>query len=134
MVKQVGIYIGLASLALFLVLNIALSQIISPLYVNLVRNEREYMVEFLTDIKPLPVFSPKLSLYEDLYGEGVEVAVFAEEQRRNNMINKLERILVINPSSRDTLYNLFLLYKQRDDLNTANVYFERAQNIDPALQ
>ena len=134
LLEKTGIWAGYAILGLYLAINIALSQVVSPLYFSLIKEEYKTAISFLAVIKPLPIFQEKLALYENLYGNQIETAVFREELAKNSMINNFEQIMTLNPSARDILYNLFVLYQARGDEKKALEYFQRAHHIDPALQ
>ena len=125
---------GYGFLVLYLAANIWLSQKISPLYFQFLQDERSSIVEFLRGIRTLPVFQEKLILYKNLYGRGIENEVFASDVRRQELINKLEQLLKNNPSERDILYSLYILYSDQGNTNIANVYLERAKEIDPTIK
>ncbi len=124
---------GYCLLFVFVISNLILSQIVSPLYFQLVRPERKTAVEFLKRVKPLPLFDEKLAVYEISYGPGLEEEVFADDKQRDHLINRLEQVLSSNPSQRDVLYSLYLLYSDKGDLNTSNAYFQLAKELDPSL-
>ena len=133
LLRAIGLWVLYGALSLYLLANIVLSQLISPLYFTFIKQEQQAVVPFLVAVKPLPLFKDKLLLYKDLYGVGIEDAVFNEELRKNTLINNFEQILSINPSARNILYNLFLLYKARGDENRAGKYLQKATQIDPSL-
>lgn len=133
LLETTGQWIGYTALGLFLVANIVLSQMISPLYFTFAKKESQAIVPFLVSIKPLPIFKDKLLLYKNLYGSRVESDVFTEELRKNALINNLEQILRLNPSARDIYYNLFVLFRTRGEDKKASEYLQKAKAIDPSI-
>ena len=117
----------------YVALNIAFSQLISPLYFRQVVDERDAIVPYLQSVRSLPTFQKDLILYKNLYGKRIEEEVFYNDVLRENKIKDLELLLQKNPSSRDTLYNLYLLYSQAGNEPKALEYLNRAKLIDPAL-
>lgn len=117
----------------FVIANIALTQTISPLYFKQVVDEKNTIVSYLRSVKSLPSFQKDLILYKNLYGKRIEEEVFYDEQMREAKIQELEGLLQKNPQSRDTLYNLYLLYSQKGNEERALDYLQRAREIDPAL-
>ncbi len=132
--RKRSVVLGYCILFLFLAANVALSQIISPLYFQLSQPNQQLIVEFLKAAKPLPLFKEKLILYKNMYGSEVEEEVFADDKQREALINQLEQILLGNPSQKDILYSLYLLYSDKGDLNTAAAYFKLAKEVDPTLK
>lgn len=133
LLETTGLWVGYGALIIYLVANIALSQLISPLYFTFVKKESSAIVPFLVSIKSLPIFDSKLLLYKNLYGAHIEGEVFTEELRKNALINNFERILKINPSARDIYYNLSVLFRARGDEKKSNEYFQKAKMIDPSI-
>ena len=117
----------------YVALNIAFSQQISPLYFRQVIDEKNAIVPYLQSVRSLPTFQKDLILYKNLYGKRIEEEVFYNDVLRENKIKDLELLLQKNPSSRDTLYNLYLLYSQAGNEPKALEYLNRAKLIDPAL-
>lgn len=117
----------------YVALNIAFSQQISPLYFRQVIDEKNAIVPYLQSVRSLPTFQKDLILYKNLYGKRIEEEVFYNDVLRENKIKDLELLLQKNPSSRDTLYNLYLLYSQAGNEPEALEYLNRAKLIDPAL-
>lgn len=133
LLTKTGLWVGGLSLLLYLSVNIAVSQMISPLYFQMTKDERSAVVPFLVSVKPQSVFGQRLATYKRLYGEGIEQEVFEEETRRNALITSQLEILKRNPRSKEALYNLYLLYKDRGDSAAADAYLKRAQEIDPTV-
>jgi len=117
----------------YVLLNVVFSQLISPLYFRQVTDERDAIVPYLQSVRSLPTFQKDLILYKNLYGKRIEEEVFYNDMLRENKIKELEETLLKNPSSRDTLYNLYLLYSQAGNESKALEYHARALLIDPAL-
>jgi len=117
----------------YVILNVVFSQLISPLYFRQVVDERDAIVPYLQSVRSLPSFQKDLILYKNLYGKRIEEEVFYNDALRENKIKDLELLLQKNPSSRDTLYNLYLLYSQAGNEPKALEYLNRAKLIDPAL-
>ena len=70
---------------------------------------------------------------DNIFGQTIKTAVYAEKVKKRSMINKLERELVINPKARDILYSLYQLYLAEGDKNQANNYLKRAKEVDPSI-
>ena len=122
-----------ASVFLFLILNLVFSQTISPLYFQLVTENKKATLSFLEKIKQLPFFERELKNAEKVYGQGVYDEVFKSERERKLKIKNLEQALEKNSLSRDVLYSLYLLYKDHGDESKAQEYFNRAKTIDPNI-
>lgn len=126
-----GTFLSLA--ATYMVINLVFSQLISPLYFKQIVNEKNAIVPYLQSVRSLPTFKKDLILYKNLYGKRIEEEVFYSDTLRNNKIQELEGLLQKNPSSRDALYNLYLLYSQAGNETKALEYLNKAKQIDPAL-
>lgn len=120
-------------LFLFLFTNMILSQLVSPIYFQLARENKNASVSFLKKIKNLPHFIPFLEMNKNIYGEYIEQEVFAEDNKRKEMIAKFESLLEKNKKSRDLLYNLYLLYQEDKNYSKAQEYLDRAKEVDPLL-
>lgn len=118
----------------FLGLNIYFSQNISPLFLTITDYYYPTVVEFLKKIKKTPYFSEELTKFKKIYGQRVEDDVFFEDIEQEKKIEKLKSLLKLNPDSRDLLYNLYLLYKEKGDEITAKKYLQKAKAIDPWLR
>ena len=118
----------------FIMINLVVSQNISPLYFQMINDEKRTVATYLTDIRKLPFFSSELIRYKNKYGEGVEKEVFKIEEARRKNITKLENALKDNPSSRDLLYNLSILYREAGDETRAGEYLKLAKEIDPNVK
>ena len=79
------------------------------------------------------MFEQELQKYKSIYGGAIEDDVFRPELQQNSKIRSLRLALERNSKSRDVLYNLYLLYKEKGDEKTANNYFKRALELDPNI-
>ena len=121
-------------LFLFLLFNLITSQLISPLYFKLLKEDKVAVVGFLRKIKKLPVFLSFLEINKKIYGNSFEQEVLAPDIKRNKLIEDYELLLLKNPKSRDLLYNLYLLYQEDGNEIRAEEYLRRAKEIDPTLE
>jgi|SRR3990170_1524097 len=117
----------------FLVLNLTLSQYISPLYFQLMKEDKNAAIRFLSKIKNLPYFLPLLEVNKNIYDNSLEQEVFAEDIKRKKIISQFESSLQKNPKSRDILYNLYLLHNEDGNKIMAQEYLRRAKEIDPSI-
>jgi len=120
-------------LILILTLNLISSQSVSPLFLGVINRDYQATVTYLKKIKPLPIFSHELNKFKNIFGEKIEIDVFAKEQKIKAEIKKLETILEKNPDARDVLYQLYLLYQQIGNEKKANLYLKRAKTVDPFI-
>ncbi|MCS6956590.1 MAG: hypothetical protein NZM02_01960 [Patescibacteria group bacterium] len=120
-------------LGLFLIFNVFFSQNTNSLFVNVVSFEKKSIVEFLKKIKNEKYFEKQLLYFENIFQESLKNDVFKEENELNDKIKKLEQILEKNPKSKDVLYSLSILYKQKNNEKKANEYFQKAKEIDPLI-
>jgi len=114
-------------------INIFFSQNISPLYFQVAKENRQAVVNFLSQIKNYPAFGSFLATNKNIYDDSLEQEVFAESIKRKQTIENYEELLEQNPKSRDILYNLYLLYHEENNELKAAEYLKRAREIDPAL-
>ncbi len=124
----------ISSFLFFLLGNIFLSQLISPLYFRLINNDKSATITFLTKIKNFPDFSAYLDMNTGVYGDSVKKAVFAKDQQRKEEIKTLEVLLEKNPKSRDLLYDLYLLYHEDGNSAKTEEYLRKAREVDPLIQ
>ncbi len=133
--KQSDIFLLLVLfLLIFLSTNIYFSQTLSPIYFGLVNNNRKDVVEFLQKIRALPQFAKQINYFENSIGPSLKNDVFSVERAREVKIKELEQILTKNPQSRDVLYSLYLLYKEKNDNLTAAKYLRLAKAVDPLVK
>ncbi len=118
----------------FLFLNFVFSQIISPIYFQMINNDEKVVISFLEKIKTFPEFQKILEMNKNIYGKNVEKEVFQQENEKKLLINNLEQQLAINPKARDVLYSLYKLYLAEEDKKQANDYLRRAKEVDPSLK
>lgn len=118
----------------FLIFNLISSQVISPLYFQLVSNNKKATINFLEKIKTFPEFQKILEMNKNIYGKTVEEETFRQENKKRLMINNVEQILTKNPKARDVLYSLYLLYKEKGDSLTAEKYLRQAKEVDPGIK
>ena len=125
--------IGFILIFAFLFLNFAFSQLISPLYLRFVNNDKKATISFFQKIKSLSEYQKILEMNNNIYGPTVKEEIYAQENKKKGMINNLEQQLTINPKARDILYSLYQLYLAEGDKNRANDYLQRAKKIDPSI-
>ena len=118
----------------FLLFNLVAGQFISPLYFQLVKEDKKAVVSFLSKIKMLPAFPLFLQMNKNIYGGSLKQEVFAKDNKRKETIAKFESLLQKNPKSRDLLYNLYLLYQEDGNGTKAEEYLRRAKVIDPMIE
>lgn len=132
--KKFFLVSALVLMFVFLGLNIYFSQNISPLFLKITDSYYPSVVEFLKKIKKTPYFSEELTKFKKIYGQRVVDDVFFEDIEKEKKIEKLKALLKLNPDSRDLLYNLYLLYKEKGDETMAKKYLQKAKAIDPWLR
>jgi len=120
-------------IVLFITANIFSSQQIAPLYFQVAKDDRPAIVNFLSKITRLSDFEKLLRINKNIYGAYLEQEVFAESAKRRETITEYGLLLEKNPQSRDTLYNLYLLYQKEGNEIKAKEYLKRAKQIDPNL-
>ena len=125
--------IGFILIFAFLFLNFVFSQLISPLYLRFVNNDKKATISFLQKIKSLPEYQKILEMNDSIYGQTIREEIFQQENKKKVMTNNLEQQLTINPKARDILYSLYQLYLAEGDKNRANDYLKRAKAIDPSV-
>lgn len=118
----------------YIFLNVLFSQLISPLYFLLVKEDKNAVINFLQKIKNRTYFTSFLAKSKNIYGAQIEQEVFAKDNKRKETIAKFESFLQKNPKSRDILYNLYLLYNEDGNKIKAKEYLRRAKEIDPMLE
>jgi len=120
-------------LLLFLILNVYLSQTISPLYEKLTNNDKKATIEYLKKIKTLPYFKTELKKFTNIFGQSIVKEVFFDDEQRKIKIKKLEEALKKNPKSRDVLMSLAILYQEDGNERLAREYFNKVKEVDPNL-
>lgn len=125
-------YLVMGALSVYLLSNIISSQDVSSTYFNLINGDEIAVATFLKSIKTLPEYDMELAKYKEIMPD-VEIEIFKDDLKKRALITNFERILEKNPSSRDALYNLYLLNKDIGDQNRANDYLRLAREIDPEI-
>ncbi|MBI5123676.1 hypothetical protein HZA75_07495 [Candidatus Roizmanbacteria bacterium] len=125
--------LGVILFSAFLFLNLFYSQFISPLYPKLVNDDKIATIIFLQKIKILPEYQKILKMNNDIYGNTVKKEIFAQENKKKEMINNLEQQLTINPKARDILYSLYKLYLAEDNNLQAQKYLQQVKIVDPGF-
>jgi len=117
---------------LYLSSNIAASQMIHPLYGKLLNNETDAWVTFFKVTRNEKVAQEYLvdnqGKYRDLQEE-----INKDNSTRLDTILRLKEYLALNTQAKDILVAIATLYKEIGDLEKANEYLQRAQEIDPAV-
>lgn len=116
-----------------LLVNFLSSQIISPIYFQIVNNDKKAVISFLEKIKNFPEFQNILEMNKNIYGKTVEEETFRQENDKKLMINNLEQKLRINPKARDVLYSLYQLYLSEGNKKKAGEYLRLAREVDPSI-
>lgn len=125
---------AMSLLLVYLFVNILSSQLISPLYFQIAKEDRKSVIILLEKIKDFPSFPYFLEIHKKIYGNRIEQDVFAEEVKRKETIQNLELLLTRNPKSRDILYRLSLLYRDEGNQTIADGYLNKAKVIDPVIK
>ncbi len=125
-IKAFGFYV----LALFCFANLLFSQLVPDMYLQLIKEERSGLVEFMKKAKTLSQFKQLKPEIQETYSV-YEKEVHADETKREKNIQKLEELLETNPDSRDILYSLYLLYEKDGNSQKAQEYLKKAKIIDP---
>ena len=121
-------------LFLFLLFNLVASQLVSPLYFQLAKEDKNTVVAFLQKIKNLPVFPYFLDLNKKIYGDTIEQDALSQDKKRKETMAEFESLLQKNLKSRDLLYNLYLLYNEDGNKIKAEEYLKKAKEIDPTVK
>ena len=132
--KVVFYYFFFIIFGFFLFLNIFASQRISPIYFQLINNNRKATVEFLKTIKPHPQFSFYLTTNINNFDHFLENEVFSEQRINEEKIAELKSLLQKNPKSRDIIYKLYLVNKDLGNNQEAEKYLKLAREIDPNIE
>ena len=126
--------IGFILIFAFLFLNFVFSQLISPLYLRFVNNDKKATISFLQKIKSLPEYQKILEMNDSIYGQTIREEIFQQENKKKVMTNNLEQQLTINPKARDILYSLYKLYLADGNKKLADDYLRQAKEVDPNLK
>ncbi len=131
--RTAGKYTLYITICVFLLLNMFLSQLISPHYFQMMNDNQKATVYYLQSIQNLSKFSSELLRLKNIYGKELQNDVYGKEIEEKRMIQNYEQILEKNMYSRDILYGLFLLYSERGDKIKADKYLEQAKKVDPII-
>ncbi len=131
-IMHIAAAVGYGLLFFYLIANILFSQLISPLYFELLRNNDSAMTEFLKQSRTASYFQLLSPEIRTLFSVK-EKEVYADENNRRALIEKLELLRQENPKSRDILYSLHLLYEKSGNEIKAEEYLRLAQEIDPGV-
>ena len=126
--------LGVGGIFTFLFLNLTYSQLVSPTYFQLVKNDKTATINFLEKIKFFPEYQKILKMNNNIFGSTVKEEILKQENEKKEMINNLEQQLTINPKARDILYSLYLLYKEKGNNLTAEKYLIQAKEVDPSIK
>lgn len=126
-------FIFFSLLFFLLVFNLLLSQLVSPLYFYLMKENRRAAVIFLKKIKDLPQFNYFFAINEKLWGSSLKNEIFAQEKKRKQQIDFLRSLLPKNQKARDVLFNLSTLYRQEKNYSKADQYLKKARGVDPDI-
>jgi tetratricopeptide (TPR) repeat protein len=126
--------IGFFFLLAFLFSNILLSQFISPIYFQMVNEDKSAVVSFLKKSQTLPEYEAVFTEQKAIFGDSLRTDVYSDKMKREKLISQLEDVADQNPKNRDVLYDLYLLYKQNGDTEKAQQYLDRAKAIDPLVE
>jgi len=119
---------------LIVLLNIIVSQNLPASYFQITKNNQEAYASFLRSIQKLPEFSAFFQMGKNIFGQEMNQYVFKEHYENEKNIRQMQTLLTINPYQKNTLYNLYLLYKQEGDVKLAQEYLSKAQAIDPMVR
>lgn len=119
---------------IFIFLNIFASQKISPIYFQLINNNRQATVSFLKKINHHPQFAFFLKTNINNFDHFLENEVFSEQKIKEEKVAQLEALLKKNPKSRDVIYKLYLLNKDLGNNQPAEKYLKIAKEIDPNIK
>ncbi len=120
--------------ALFVTLNIYLSQSVSPLFSDItLSNNKEAAITFLKKIKKMPEFNMQFLIFSSQFGKSIDREVYADTTQNKKQIPYYRELLKKNPLSRDVLFKLALLYKVDGNIEVSRSYYKNASQIDPEL-
>lgn len=131
-IKKIKIFLLCLSVV-FLLSNLVYSQLVSPLYSQLMAENKGSVIQYLQKIRDLPTFQKELKKYKLIYGNTIEEEVLRPDLIRADKIKSLEAALARNSKSRDVLYSLYLLYNDKGDKKTAQNYLDRVKELDPDI-
>ncbi len=124
-----GIFLGLVILNFF-----SSQESYPPPYESFITGDKNTLNWYLEKIKGEEYFSKELERIEKIFGRDKVKAFLSQRVREDLEINKLKQPLSFNPNSRDLLYNLYIMYKQRGEKGKASFYLDKACKVDPLLK
>lgn len=113
--------------------NIAISQFLPASYFSFIEGDKDSTIYFLKSVKTLPEFSTIAARQRNVFGQDIDIELFDGETKREVEIFQLEKMLVYNAKSRDVLYGLYKLYKAQGSTEKAQMYLQRAKDVDPMV-
>ncbi|HLL60434.1 MAG TPA: hypothetical protein VK338_01845 [Candidatus Nitrosocosmicus sp.] len=121
--------------AIYVIINMAVSQMVSPLFFNLVtyNNNPEYAADLLYKIKKQPEYNSQLEYFKEQFGPEFEKELAKNSSIRRKEITRLERLLQYNQKSRDILIQLAILNYYENDNAQTKFYYNKAKEIDPGI-
>jgi len=132
--KKPLLLVYLILLIVFLLINVISSQTISLLYFSVLGESRKATVVYLKKIMSLPLFKTEFDKFKTIYGNDIEKQVYAEKYQRQKQIIILETLLQKNSQARDVLFALYQLYLNDGQVERAQEYLKKAQQIDPMIK
>jgi len=120
-------------LLLLLIVNIYASTQMPDIFYGLNNKDPQAVVDFFKRVSKAPQFT---QLFPEIKHTLLKHRkdIYKESDERREQIASLEKILEINPQSRDVLYSLYLLHESNGNTATALHYWEQAQLIDPQVK
>lgn len=119
-------------LTIFLFANIFFSQRLPNFFLAVFNLNENAVFFFLEKIKNTPYFSKQLDFFSDFFPlERLKNQVFSKDIEREKNIEKYKKILEKNPHSTTALYNLYLLYQEKNEKDKADYYHQRLFSLDP---
>ncbi len=131
--QHLGMMIVVSVIVIFVGLNILSSQLVSPLYRGIVKNNDDAWVLFLKIAPELSSFETEIEPYVRGRYQEYAQALTADDLTRREKIAQLEQLLETSPDSPPVLYALSSLYAQGNDQEMADEYLERARALDPEV-
>lgn len=131
--KKITLYFFFAVALSFLAFNLYYSQKISPVYSKFSEEDRGSAVELAQSLRGSQYFDKVHSILINIYGKDFDNDIFKNEREQKSKINALEKLLEINPKSRDVLFGLYKLYNEKGETGKARHYLDKAREVDPGI-
>lgn len=120
---------------IYVLANVYASQTFNTLFFKLTAGQnRTDALTFLKKIKNEKDFPAQLTVLTRTYGSSLADGLEAEKDARRRQIAQLEALLKKNPSARDVLVKLAILYYEDDQPSRAKHYYQQAKTIDPEVK